>query len=258
MKPFLIIIPILLVSAAFGQRRADTISKEITLQKPAASTVLYVANINGNITVDTYDGSVIRVEAERLITAKSQDKLQKGISSYGLATLDRGDTVFLYLSGICGSENWLHPKSRGSQRSYYTEDCRQDFDFKMDMTIRVPAELNLYLSTINDGAVKVSGVKGTLDLHNVNGPVSADGAEAATIARTINGDVDLDFNRQPAAGSFYSLNGNITMMMPRGFSAKATFKSFNGEIYTNVDQVSQEPVLTNRNLMKKGPNSGLR
>ena len=250
MKTLILLSLVTIATAGFGQRHSDHISKDISLKNNPS--VFYVANINGNITVEAYDGKDIRVEADRQITAKSKEKLDKGISEFGLATLDRGDTVYLYLSGICGSENWARSRASGSKWSYYTEDCRQDFDFKMDMVIKVPAGLNLYLSTINEGAVKVTGVKGTLDLHNVNGPVSAKGAAAATIARTINGDVDLDFDLQPDSGSFYSLNGNITMLLPKGFSANATFKSFNGEIWTNVEQVSQEPLLRKEESSEKG------
>ncbi len=252
MKPLIIISLLAIATAGFGQRHSDQISKNIPLQEKPSASLLYVANINGNITVEAYDGNDIRVEGDRQITAKSQENLNKGKSDFGLASLHRGDTVFLYLSGICGSDNWINRNTSNSKWSYYTEDCRQDFDFKMDLVIKVPADLNLYLSTINEGAVQVTGVKGTLDLHNVNGPVRADGIAASTIARTINGDVDLDFERQPDSGSFYSLNGNITMLLPRGFSANATFKSFNGEIYTNVDKVSQEPLLRKEASSEKG------
>jgi len=252
MKSLFLLSFMMIASAAFGQRHSDQVSKDITLQQSASASLLYVANINGNIKVEAYNGDVIRIEAERTIRAKSQEKLEKGIAEFGLATIDRGDTIYLYLSGICGSENWLKNRLSNKRWSYYTEDCQQDFDFTMDMTIRVPADLNIYLSTVNDGKVTVKNVRGTLDLHNVNGPVSAEGVESNTVARTINGDVDLDFNRQPDSGSFYSLNGNITMLMPNGFSANATFKSYNGEIYTNIDDISQEAMLHKETSAKKG------
>ena len=235
-----------------SQEYSDKVTKNFTFRNDPAKSVLYIANINGSVTVESYSGSEIRIEGERSIKAKNASAYDKAKAEFGLGIIDKQDSAILYLTGICGSENWMMSRPSDKKWSYYTEDCRQDFDFRMNLTIKVPADLNIYISTINNGDVKVSGVNGSLNLHNVNGDVFAEGIRKPTVAKTINGDVELYFDRVPDSGTFYTLNGDINMWMPQGFSANATFKSFNGDIYTNVDDVSQQPVLNKTASTKKG------
>jgi DUF4097 and DUF4098 domain-containing protein YvlB len=116
----------------------------------------------------------------------------------------------------------------------------------------VPRNLNIYASTVNRGDVNVAGVDGTLELRNINGDISASGIQRTTVVNTINGDVSLEYTRIPESGKFYSLNGDIVANYPPGFKASVTFKSFNGDFYTNVDDIAQEPVMIKTNSNKKG------
>ena len=61
----------------------------------------------------------------------------------------------------------------------------------------------------------------------------------ATSACTINGSVDLDYSGNPAGDSkYYTLNGDINANFQKGLAALLAFKSFNGEFYSSVDDIT--------------------
>ncbi len=246
MKTILLVLSALITVPALGQ---VTDVKELRVP---AEKVLYLPNINGAIKVIADERSDIMISYNRELKASSQDLLENAKSTVVLKSKTLNDTTLVFIDGICGSDKWKNTDSNINRSSYYTEKCRDDFKFKLDIELHVPINQNLHLSTINDGDIEVSGVQGTLNLHNVNGSIKVSGASNIVKARTINGDVDIDFSRTPLSGSYYTLNGDINMILPKGFSTSATFKSFNGDIYTNVSDVRQEPMITKKKEKGKG------
>ncbi len=108
--------------------------------------------------------------------------------------------------------------------------------------IRVPAGVNVNVSTINDGNISVRHVQGVVIANNVNGHIRLEDLTREAEARTINGNVDIDYTRNPTAYcSFYTLNGDINAMVRKGLAANLGFESFNGEFYTNIDKLETLP-----------------
>ena len=240
MKTILPILLLLCSGTGYAQFTDDRL-----LEVPAEK-VLYLPNINGSITVIAENRSDIQISYQRELSAPNTEILEIAKSNVVLQSKSVDDTVLVFIDGICGSEKWKSTKSAINKRSYYTENCNDKFKFKIDMELRVPSNQNLHLSTVNDGDISVTGVSGTMSLHNVNGSIRVDEASNVIKARTINGDVDISFTKTPTSGSYYTLNGDINMNLPKGFSTSATFKSFNGDIYTNVQEVQQEPMITKK------------
>ena len=78
-------------------------------------------------------------------------------------------------------------------------------------------------------------MKGGVRANNVNGSIKLAGLEGATEAVTINGDVDLDYTKNPNGDCrYYTLNGDINAYFLKGLQATMNFKSFNGDLYTNL------------------------
>lgn len=112
----------------------------------------------------------------------------------------------------------------------------------MDFTVKVPFGTNLLLSTVNNGDVKVENVKGVVLAGNVNGSIKLTHLERGSEATTINGNVDIEFDRNPDKDCrFYSLNGDINAWFQKGLAADMSFESFNGDFYTNVDALESLP-----------------
>jgi len=132
-------------------------------------------------------------------------------------------------------------------------DRRIDYDFQLAYTVRVPYALNIKVSTVNHGDVKVADVAGTLDVNNVNGPITIKNAKGATKARTINGDLTVNYlDTPPAISDYYTLNGTLTVTYPASMSATCQFKSMNGSFYTDFPNVEILPAQVTKNQEKHG------
>lgn len=238
----------------FSQTFNDKISKELVFEKKDVGNTVLVANVNGDVKVEGYEGDKVVVEVNRTITAKSQERLEKGKKEIGLGTMDRADTLIFYVDGLCTSfgkqnkkkgnwsghadwgYNWSDCNGRG-------KNCDPPYDYTMDFTIKVPAGANLVLSTVNDGDVTVANVKGAMHVSNVNGSIKLTNISREASASTINGDVDIEYSRNPEKDCrFYSLNGDINAWFQKGLAANLSFDSFNGDLYTNVAQLEAVPV----------------
>jgi len=235
------------VVSSLAQQQTEIIKKEISFEKADKNNVLYLSNINGSIKVEGYAGSKILVEASKTIKAKTESRLQKGMSEISVEVIDRYDTMIVYMKGPCGefsNKRFSRGEKYGNRQWYYNwNDCHEQYDFVIDYTVKVPYDLNLYLSTINDGNIRVSGVAATLNTHNINGSISLKGIQSRVVAHTINGEVNLDFDKNPTLDSkFYSLNGDIVANFKPGLSADMSFKSFNGEFFTNLSAVEHLPM----------------
>lgn len=230
---------------ASAQLHTETIKKEISFEKVDKGNVFYLSNINGDIKVEGYNGDKVLIDAKKTIKAKTESRLQKGISEIAVEVIDRFDTVIVYMKGGCVEftnrrTNW---NRSSSSWCYNWNNCHEQYDFNIDFKVKVPYGFNLYLSTINDGDIDVSKVSGSLDVHNINGAITLDGIGSRVEAHTINGDVTLNFKKNPTLDSkFYTLNGDIWANLRPGLSADMSFKSFNGDFFTNLNSIEHLPL----------------
>ena len=249
MKYLLTLILSGLILISHAQVHQDELTKELSFEKASDSNVLYVTNINGGVEVEGYNGDKIKVRVSRTIKAKTLERLEQGLNEIRIGIMDRYDTLIVYMKGGCDNFRW-----NGTNQGYnwdYSE-CNPPYDYKFDITLMVPQGINVYASTVNQGDIKVSGVSGTLELRNINGDIAAIGIQGSTIVHAINGDIHLEYTSIPESGSFYSLNGDINANYPSKFRASVTFKSFNGDFYTNIDDIVQQPVIIKTTSDKKG------
>ena len=94
-----------------------------------------------------------------------------------------------------------------------------------------------------------------MNVNNVNGSIKLENITGATEARTVNGDVDLNYTQNPKDDSYYyTLNGNINANFIKGLSSNLYFKSFNGEFYTDLadDIIETLPVAVEKAEAKEG------
>ncbi len=252
---------------AIAQHFKDKIKKELAFESPSKDNVFYLSNINGHITVEGYDGDKILLEAERILYAKTDARLARAKEEIGVGVIDRVDTIIVFMQGPCGNfskrsqykdkdkvKNKWKNKVKKAGWGYNWNNCEYEYDFKLNFTLKVPRNQNIFLSTVNDGDIAVGNIQGTLNIHNVNGAIALKKVSGETYARTVNGDVDLDYTKAPNQESYYyTLNGDINAYYPKGLKADLTFKSFNGDFYTNIEKVEHRPmVLKQKPSREKG------
>lgn len=262
MKYHIALVALLTVTTAQAQTHTETIKKELSFEKKSDANALLVFNINGDVSVTGYDGDKILVEVEKKIIAKTDARLETGKSEIQLGVLDRADSLFLYVQGVCNSfgkqtreRNW---KSHWNGYGYdwnncNGRDCEKNYDYEMNFTIKVPRSVNLIISTVNNGNLSAENVVKPIVADNVNGSISLTNISGATKASTINGDVDLTYTSNPPGDSrYYSLNGDINAHFKKGLAADVSFESFNGDFFTNVDQLEALPTAVEKKQTSKG------
>lgn len=225
----------LLVTAAFGQSKTETIKH--TEPVPAGEPVLVVANIDGNIDIQVYDGTEIKFTVEKTISGKSQAALDQGMKDIQVAFEVYGDTLVARLDHPC------HNKEKRVQSDkiwkYYLSDCEWDPDYshRLDFAVQVPANIALRASTINNGVIDVRGVRGDIEVDNINGDINLYSVGGGKLrVSSINGEVKVNCAVLPTRDSrLYALNGDINATFPDDLSAKVSFSTFNGEFFTEFD-----------------------
>jgi hypothetical protein len=222
-----------------------------------------IFNINGDVKVEGYSGDKILVEVEKIVRGKTEARLQKGKEEIQLGVVDRADSLFVYVKGVCSDfgysrkrDNW-QGKWGGWGYNWNNcndrDDCDKGYDYEMNFTVKVPSGINVLAGTVNDGDVEIDNTTGYVLADNVNGSIRLKGIAGATNASTINGDVDLDYTKNPNKDCrYYSLNGDINAYFIKGLSAQVAFESFNGDFYTNVNQLENMPVTLEKKESAKG------
>jgi hypothetical protein len=212
---------------ATSQEFKEHVSKEFALSKDAGSTVVSVYNVDGPVRVEGYSGNKVVMEIDKTISAETNAELETGKKEFRLEFEQSADSITAYIAG---------PYDSRPKRHWRNRDDRNDIDYRYSLAfvIKVPFGMNLNLSTVNNGVIKVKDVAGTLHVNNINGAIDIEGAKSTTWAHTINGDLTVSYLRNPReASSFNTLNGKLTVAFQPDLSADLQFKSMNGEFFTD-------------------------
>ncbi len=245
-----------------AQTHTEKIVKEFTFEKKSVDNALMIANVNGDIKVQAYEGDKILVEVTKNINAKTPERLEKGKAEIQLGVIDLADTIILYIDGLCTTfeKNTRRPRKHSSTDKDWgyswmnnCQNCNESYGYSMDFTVKIPSSLNLSVSTINDGDIVVENVKGVVSANNINGSIRLQNLMREAHASTINGDVDVEYAQNPQRDCrFYSLNGDINALFQKGLAASMSFESFNGSFYTNIDRLEPLPALVEKKNHDQG------
>ncbi|MGH9361800.1 MAG: hypothetical protein ACRD2T_07765 [Thermoanaerobaculia bacterium] len=195
----------------------------VPLTDPSRPVRLEVRLVSGGITVETGGGSQVVVEA------RSAGGARRGKPDAGEG---RGGMRRIPLSGfrleIEEKDNLVEIGSSPTAAVH--------------LTVKVPEQTSVKLSTVNAGDIKVSGVRGDHEVSNVNGAIELRGVAGSVVAHTINGPVVVVLTgvTPGKAMAFSSLNGNIDVTLPAGTKADLRMESENGEIYTDFDVATRQ------------------
>lgn len=243
---------LLAANLCLGQTFSEKTVKELSFEKKGLNNAVMVANINGSIKVTGYEGDKLVVEVTKTIKAKTNERLEQGKKEIQLGVIDRADTLILFADGTCNKFGRQRDKKHSwgiySGWGYSWSDCQGErcdppYDYILDFTLKVPSSVNLLVSTVNDGDIAVSGMRAALRVDNINGSIKLSHITKEASASTINGDVDVEYDKNPdKACRFYTLNGDINAWFQKGLAANMSFESYNGDFYTNVEQLESLPV----------------
>lgn len=107
----------------------------------------------------------------------------------------------------------------------------------VDLDLKIPQDVKLKLSTVNNGEVIVENVRGELEVNNVNDKITLTDISGSVVANTVNGDVTVTFRAvdPKAPMAFSTLNGDVLVTLPADTKANLKIKSDNGDVFSDFD-----------------------
>lgn len=237
MKYLLNILVLLSVSsiALMGQNDSETIKKSFNIEESDADFWFCLCNINGSVEVEAYDGKTITLELRKQVKARTKSQLSQGMEELKLYIDEGSDYVKVQMESpnqtvlekddplACGW-NW-----NGNRRG-------PGYDYAFDYIIKVPKEISVKISTVNNGDIEIRNVEGNIYANNVNGDVTLEGIQGDTKANTVNGEVEVSYTKMPKEfGSFGTVNGDILIETPKEPSGVFSFQTQWGKVYSDLD-----------------------
>lgn len=191
---------------------------------PDAARALQVSNLCGSVEISTHRHDRVTVEVDETIRARTRSDLERAKRETRLSLREQPGRVQLIADGpfrqADGSIQWR-------ERSYRV--C-------YDLAIRVPARINLDVSTITDGTVTVRGTEGDLVAENVNGALQVLDVAGSGALSNVNGDISLTVRARPdQPWSIETVNGDVDAQFPASLEADLSFETMHGEIFTDYE-----------------------
>jgi DUF4097 and DUF4098 domain-containing protein YvlB len=164
-------------------------------------------NVNGSITIETWDREQIRIQAEK--KANSQASL---------------DDIEVEIRGSGGEVN---------VKTYYPRNNRRGESRAVEYNITLPVEAEIDVETVN-GRVEIYGVRGRIDASTTNGSVEVEDIEGTTDISTTNGSIKARYTEVYSGDyRFSTTNGSVTLDLPVGAGGELDAKTVNGSITTD-------------------------
>jgi hypothetical protein len=206
-------------------RETEHDERALTLAAGRGSRV-EIDNVFGSIDVAVHDGPGVRLSVTRTDQARSAEALEAARRDVTLEVAEETSLVRLYVDGLfrdCCGDRRRHRREPGYVVQY-------------DFVVSVPREAHVDVRTVNDGHIRIAGVRGGYEVHNVNGSIAMVDVAGAGEVKTVNADIDVAYADYPRApSSFTSVNGDLTVTFPRALSADLRLNTFNGTIYSDFD-----------------------
>jgi len=182
----------------------------------AADATLSLGNINGSVTVDTWDRPEVRVVAVK--RASSQEDLD----AIEIKVTASADTVD------------VKTKYNRDEGSFFG---RWNSSGDVKYTVTVPRGARLKdVKTVN-GSIHVDGVEGPVHVSSVNGSIEANGLRHDAKIRTVNGHVVAQFAAVDADQDIEidSVNGKSEVVLPADANCGIKARTVHGSIRNDFD-----------------------
>mgnify|MGYP000981623361 CR=1 FL=1 len=262
---FIALSALLLICLTTTAQEPETQQIVVPLSKPGERGILQVNLMNGGIEVSGYNGKEVIINAREL----TKDELKKISGSWttGEAALDRyydlrtdnqdaasSNNPFFYdLSGTASGNDKKDNINRntegmkkisGTTFHFSAEEKNNVVEIQSDswmqrlmLTIKVPKNFNLHITTTNSGNIKIDNIDGYLEIENMTGSIEAKEISGSAVLNTFNGSIKIDFDKidPDKTMSFSTMMGDIELKLPATSKTTLKMKTDGGEIYTDFD-----------------------
>jgi DUF4097 and DUF4098 domain-containing protein YvlB len=221
----IVVITTLLIVGSASAGTLDELIDETRVFAPGHRFEL--ENVNGEITVVTWDRDELRILARKRARGGSASDLQ--------ASLDRLEVV------IEASEGNVRVDTRFPGGVFHGVSLAVDYE------VTLPSHADLDLETVN-GNIRLDGVRGRLDIDTTNGEIDVENARGRVRASTTNGGISVDLFEvgENEAMRFETTNGDVRLHLPPTLRASLVARTVHGSIQTDFPLTVQGRFHQNR------------
>ncbi|MEW6159938.1 MAG: DUF4097 family beta strand repeat-containing protein [Verrucomicrobiota bacterium] len=214
-RPSLLLISLLLIHPPLDNAAAD-LEEKLEKTFPISKTgKVFLENVNGDVAIKAWDRAEVKIVATK--TARSQEALDR-------VTIEISDKP---------EEIKVITRIAKSNRKFFGANDSASVDYEL----MVPAEARLdKISTVN-GKVEIQKVSGGVEASSVNGKVLGQELSGDVELSSVNGAVTASIRsvENEKRISLHTVNGTVTLQLPRDANAEITADTLNGGISTEFD-----------------------
>ena len=167
---------------------------------------LSLKNINGDLTIQGWDKKRIEVTAVKTVGKKE------------------------HLNEVEIHSNMNDDHLRIDVKYDFDDNWGRDVTVSVDFTIRVPYGTEIDAVELVNGDIEIQNVEGDVEVSSVNGEVSGEKLGGHVELATVNGEVSLVANGGVKSISMHSVNGGVTLVLPKKFDARINAGTVHGSI----------------------------
>ena len=204
---------------------AATATREFRETVPFASgNELQVENVNGRVSVSSWDREEVEIYAEITVKASSKRRAEDFMDEVEIR-IDK------FSRGLRVEPDYPRPGGGGFWSWIFG---RRPPQVEVNFWIKVPRRSDLELRTVN-GTVSVEDVDGRFRLKTTNGRILAERIEGSLDASTVNGRIRVEFDRVDPEGdvSLKAVNGSVRIYLPEDVQADVRASAVNGSVETD-------------------------
>ena len=241
-------------------KSTETITKELEFSRASSDNILVVDNVYGSIDVEGYNGSKVKIEVTKIISADTNEELAKGKKEIGIKSSKKEDALYVYLDSPYShfdlkTGSFDHREHSFNYRRNYKHRSKRMYKYTLNFKIKVPKNTSIDVKAVNNGNIKVVNVHGKLLIvKNINGAIDMDNVSGKTDVNALNENINITYSKNPTEESWYrSLNGDINIKFKNNLDATISYKTMNGGFYTNFDLEKTTPTFKkSKELKNKG------
>ncbi|MFB0565729.1 MAG: DUF4097 domain-containing protein [Candidatus Aminicenantaceae bacterium] len=210
----------------------------VPFSDPSKPGMIEASVHNGAITVKGYNGKEVIVEArvrgQLLSKEKEVSEQVKGMKRI----------IGIPITGLTIEE-----------KENVMEVSTASMKNTVDLTIQVPFNTSLELSSHNNGDITVENITGEIEVNHHNGKLTLTNISGAVVAHTFNGAILVTFNKidPEKPMSFSNWNGDIDVTFPQDLKANVKIHSELGDIYSDYEiSLTQSPQKQEKDKRKEG------
>ncbi len=167
---------------------------------------LSLSNINGDVEVTGGSGTTIDVQA-----VKSADS-QETLDDIDVSIEQNGNDVRVKV-------DYKHH-----------DEWDNDSPSRVDITVQVPRGTRLEGVSLVNGGLTLNDIEGRIEASSVNGSVKGEKLAGNLDLSTVNGDVSLTVSGGMESIKLHSVNGTVSLSLPRNVDANLSASTIHGDI----------------------------